>query len=227
MNHIFFERTKDGEIFYDLGSKLAQERIIILSEEIDEEVAATIVPLLFLMDNKNHDPISLWINSPGGDVFAFFAIYDIMKLIKSPVHTYCVGSASSAAAMLLSSGDKRFCTPNSSVMIHEVSIDAIGGTNSAVENEAKEMKKINDRLAELLARNTGKTVSRIKKDIKYDHYMTAEEAVKYGIVDSILKPTKIVPELKKIVRKRKKKEPSEENKSVVKPEKSKGSKSQQ
>jgi ATP-dependent Clp protease protease subunit len=137
----------------------------------------------------------MWINSPGGDVNAFFAIYDVMNIIKAEVHTYCIGQASSAGASLLSSGTKRYCTQNASIMIHHLS-SGVGGTAVEIEIETKEIKRVNKKLTEILARNTGQSIAKVNRDCKNDKYMTAEEALKYGIVDEILMPTKKIPELK-------------------------------
>jgi ATP-dependent Clp protease protease subunit len=208
INPIFFEKTKDGEAFLDVYARLVKDRVIFLSEEIDSSTASTIVALLFLLDreDKEEEPISLWINSPGGDVNDFFAIYDMVQLVKAPVKTVCIGSASSAAAILLAAGSPglRYATPNSHVMIHQIQVDNVGGTGTEVEIEAKEVKKINDRITEILARHTGQTKTKIRKDCQHDKYLDASAAREYGIIDHILGPTKPIPDLKQVRRARKK-----------------------
>ena len=204
INPIFYEKTKEGETFYDVYARLVKDRVIFLSEVIDAETASTIISLLFLLDREDQEePISLWINSPGGEVDSFFAIYDMMQLIKSPIKTICIGSASSAAAILMAAGSSglRYITPNSHVMIHQVRAEDIGGTGTEIEIEANEVKKIKNRLNDILARHCGKTISKIRRDCEHDKYLDAKGAVEYGIVDHILGPTKKRPEL--VVRKKK------------------------
>jgi ATP-dependent Clp protease protease subunit len=222
INPIFFEKTKDGEAFYDVHARLVKDRVIFLSEEIDSATASTVVALLFLLDreDKEEEPISLWINSPGGDIHEFFAIYDMIQLVKAPVKTVCIGSASSAAAMLLAAGTPglRYATPNSHVMIHQVQVEGVGGTGTEFEIEAKEVKKINNRITEILARHTGQTMTKIRKDCQHDKYLEASAAREYGIIDHILGPSKTIPDLKQTRRARKKKpaakksEPTDKNK---------------
>jgi ATP-dependent Clp protease protease subunit len=220
INPIFFEKTKDGEAFYDVYARLVKDRVIFLTEEIDSDTASVVSSLLFLLDReeKEEEPIQLWINSPGGNVNDFFAIYDMMQLVKSPIKTICVGSASSAAAILLAAGTTgmRFITPNSHVMIHQIQVESVGGTGTEVEIEAREVKKIKVKLNEILARHTGHTTAKIKRDCEHDKYLDAKAALEYGIVDHILGPTKTLPALKQIRRKRKrvdsKKPPAPEKK---------------
>jgi ATP-dependent Clp protease protease subunit len=209
INPLFFEKTKDGETFYDVYARLVKDRVIFLAEEIDSATASIIVALLFLLDreDKEEEPISLWINSPGGDADNFFAIYDMIQLVKAPVKTVCLGSASSAAAMLLAAGSPglRYATPNSHVMIHQIQVEGVGGTGTEVEIEAREVKKVNNRITEILARHTGQTMTKIRKDCQHDKYLDAQGAMEYGIIDHILGPTKTIPELKQTRRARKKK----------------------
>jgi ATP-dependent Clp protease protease subunit len=222
INPIFFEKTKEGEAFYDVYARLVKDRVIYLTEEIDSDVASVVSSLLFLLDreDKDEEPIQLWINSPGGNVNDFFAIYDMMQLVKSPIKTICIGSASSAAAVLLSAGSPglRYITPNAHVMIHQIQVDGVGGTGTEVEIEAREVKKIKNKLNEILARHTGHTTAKIKRDCEHDKYLDAKAAVEYGIADHILGPTKKLPELKAIRRSRKK---ADGKKSVPPPEKKK------
>ncbi len=198
MNPIFIEKTKDGEILYDIHARLIKDRIIFLHEEVDSEVASNIVALLLLLDKEDDSPISLYINSPGGAVEGLFAIYDMMQLVKCPVYTFCVGEASSAAAILLAAGDAghRYATRNSRVMIHQIQIDGVEGSGTDVETTAKEIKSLKKRLTEILARHTNQGYRKVLRDCEVDKYLSADEAKQYGIVDHILEPTKPIPELK-------------------------------
>jgi len=200
LNPIFFEKTKDGEKMYDVSSRLVKDRVIFLDCEIDQEITSQITSLLFLLDRE--DPkkkIQLWINSPGGIVQGFFAIYDMIHRIEAPVQTICVGEACSAAAILLASGTEgmRYCMPNSRVMIHQIQVDNMGGSNAEIEINTKELKEVQDRLTDILARHTGHTKYKIKRDTKMDKWMSSEEARAYGLVDKILPPVKKPPALLK------------------------------
>ena len=209
MNPVFWEKTKEGEVLYDVYSRLVKDRIIFLHEEVDSSVASVIVALLLILDEEdNETPISIYINSPGGAVESLFAIYDLMQLIKAPIRTICVGEASSAAAILLAAGTKglRFATVNSRIMIHQIQIGGVEGSGTDVETTAKEIKSLKKRLTEILARHTGQSYRKVLRDCEVDKYMSAEEAKNYGLVDEILQPTKIIPELRQSVRKTSKKE---------------------
>lgn len=209
LNPVFFENTKDGEKIYDVSSRLIKDRVIFLSEELDTENTSSILSLLFLLDREDEEkPISLWINSPGGIAHGFFAIYDMIQRIKAPVRTVCMGEACSAAAMLLASGSKglRYAMPNSRVMIHQIQVGGMAGSNTEIEIETKELKAIQDRLTDIFARHTGHTKAKVKRDTKMDKYMSAQEAIDYGIVDKILEYKKEQPELLKKEPKSKKQE---------------------
>lgn len=200
LNPVFFEKTKDGERIYDVSSRLIKDRVVYLSEELDDDNTSSILSLLFLLDREDEEkPISLWISSPGGIAHGFFAIYDMIQRIKAPVKTICMGEACSAAAMLLASGSQgmRYAMPNSRVMIHQIQVGGMAGSNSKIEIETKELKTVQDRLTEIFARHTGHTKAKIKRDTKMDKYMSAQEALDYGIVDKILTYTKKQPELLK------------------------------
>jgi ATP-dependent Clp protease protease subunit len=174
-------------------SRLLQDRIIFLDSEIVPSIASKIVSQLFCLDKEDSTkPIELWIMSPGGSVESFFAIYDMMNFIKSPIKTVCVGEACSAAAMLLAAGTKgmRFLMPNSRVMIHQIQMDDIGGSNAEIEIETKELKQIQNSLTELLSRHTGKAKSKINRDTKMDKYLSAKDAIAYGLADEILPSNK-------------------------------------
>lgn len=186
---IVVEKTSMGERSYDIYSRLLKDRIIFLGGGIDDTVANLVVAQLLFLDSE--DPkkdISLYINSPGGHVHAGLAILDTMNTVKADVATYCVGMAASMGAVLLSAGKKgkRFVLPNAEVMIHQPSGGA-EGMASDIEITAKQILKTRERLNKILADNTGQTVKKIEDDVDRDYFMTAEEAVKYGIVDSIVK----------------------------------------
>ncbi len=136
LNPIFFEKTKDGEAMYDVSSRLVKDRVIYIDCEIDEEIAAQVTALLFLLDREADDkPIKMWINSPGGDLTGFFAIYDMMHRVRAPIRTVCVGQACSASALLLASGSPgmRYVMPNSRIMIHQIQIGGLEGSNAEIE----------------------------------------------------------------------------------------------
>jgi|SRR5690606_196959 len=198
LNPVFFEKTKDGEKIYDVSSRLIKDRVIFLSEELDEENTSSILSLLFLLDREDEDsPIQLWINSPGGIAHGFFAIYDMIQRIKAPVKTVCMGEACSAAAMLLASGTQgmRYAMPSARIMIHQIQVGGMAGSNSEIEIETKELKAIQERLTDIFARHTGHTKAKVKRDTKMDKYMSAQDAIDYGIIDKILSYTKPQPEL--------------------------------
>ena len=182
------EQTGRGERSYDIYSRLLKDRIIFLGSEVEDGVANSIVAqLLFLESEDPEKDIHLYINSPGGSVTAGLAIYDTMQYIKSPVSTICVGLAASMAAVLLSSGakGKRLALPNAEMMIHQPS----GGTRgqvSDIEIHARNILKTRERLNRILAAHTGQDVETVAKDTDRDNFMTAEEALKYGLVDRII-----------------------------------------
>jgi ATP-dependent Clp protease protease subunit len=183
------EQTRNGEIAYDIYSRLMKDRIIFLGTAIDDDVAnAVIAQLLFLqMDDPKKD-ISMYINSPGGSVTAGLAIYDTMQFCTCDIHTYCIGMAASMGAVLLAAGTKgkRHALPNSDIMIHQVSGGA-QGTASDVERTVEYMFKLKKRLIHILAQHTGKTDDQVKYDSDRDYYMSAEEAKTYGLVDEVVK----------------------------------------
>jgi ATP-dependent Clp protease protease subunit len=183
------EKSQFGERAYDIYSRLLRERIIFLGGQIDDNVANLIMAqLLFLESEDSKKDIHLYINSPGGSVTAALAMYDTMRHIKPDVSTICVGIAASAGALLLSSGTKgkRFALPNSEVMIHQV-MGGAEGQASDIEISARHILKTKENLNRILAENTGKSIEQVGKDSDRDNYMSAEEALKYGLVDGILK----------------------------------------
>lgn len=184
------ERSGAGERSYDIYSRLLKDRIIFLSGPIGDAMANTVVAqLLFLeMDNPNAD-ISLYINSPGGSVTAGMAIFDTMQYIKAPVRTVCIGMAASMGAFLLMAGEKgkRMALPNSEVMIHQPSGGAEGQATD-VTIRAEWLLKTKKKMTGMMAEMTGQSKERIANDIERDYFMSAEEALKYGIIDEIYQP---------------------------------------
>lgn len=182
------EQSSRGERSYDIFSRLLNDRIIVLSDEVNDATASLVVAqLLYLEGQDPEKDISLYINSPGGSVTAGFAIYDTMQYIKCDVSTICMGMAASMGAFLLSSGakGKRLALPNSEIMIHQPSGGAQGQATE-IEITAKQILKIRERLNKILADNTGKPIDIIAKDTERDNFMSADEALDYGLVDKIL-----------------------------------------
>ena len=182
------EKTSSGERSYDIYSRLLQDRIIFLSNEVNDDIASLIVSqLLFLESQDPGKDISLYINSPGGSVSAGFAIYDTMNYIKCDVATYCMGLAASMGAFLLGGGakGKRYAMPNAEIMIHQPSGGA-KGQETEIRIVAEQILKTRERLNQILAENTGKPLDIIAADTERDNYMTAEEAKAYGLVDHVI-----------------------------------------
>ncbi len=182
------ERTSRGERSYDIFSRLLMDRIVFLGSSIDDQVANIIVAqLLFLDADDPEREIYLYINSPGGSVYAGLAIFDTMNHLRAPVSTYCVGMAASMGALLLASGEKgsRSALPNSRIMLHQPS-SGYQGTAADIEIAAKEVLGTRERLNRILANQTGQTLKKINADVDRDRWMSAEEAVAYGLVDQIL-----------------------------------------
>ncbi|MBQ9196716.1 MAG: ATP-dependent Clp endopeptidase proteolytic subunit ClpP [Clostridia bacterium] len=186
------ERTSNGERGYDLYSRLLKDRIIFLADEINDQVANIVVAqLLFLeMDNPEAD-ISLYINSPGGSVTAGMAIYDTMNYIKPDVRTVCVGMAASMGAFLLMAGEKgkRLALPNSEIMIHQP-LGGASGQATDVEIRAKWLLRTKDKMIRMMSEMTGKPEDRLRLDCERDYFMSAEEALEYGVIDQIYYPRK-------------------------------------
>lgn len=181
------EQSDRGERSYDIYSRLLNDRIIFLGEQIDDAVANTVVAQLLHLENSDPDKdISLYINSPGGSVTAGLAIMDTMNFIKPDVSTVCVGLCASMAAVLLAAGQKgkRFALPNSTVLIHQPMGQA-QGQETEIAIVAEQIKKTRDQLNKILADATGQDLKTIQKDTDRDNYMTAEEAKKYGLIDKI------------------------------------------
>ncbi len=185
---IVIEKTAQGERSYDIYSRLLKDRIIMLSGEINDALSNSIVAqLLFLAAEDSTKDIFIYINSPGGSISAGMAIYDTMNLIEPNVSTICVGMAASMAAFLLASGTKgkRHALPNSEIMIHQP-LGGAQGQATEIQIAAKHILRIKDRMNKILASKTNQTLERIENDTERDNYMFAEEALEYGIIDSIM-----------------------------------------
>lgn len=183
------EKTSRGERAYDIYSRLLKDRIIFLGTPINDEVANIIIAQLLFLENQDPDKdIKVYINSPGGSVTAGMAVYDTMRYIKPDVSTICIGIAASMASVLLAAGakGKRFCLPNSEVMIHQI----MGGTEgqaSDIKIHAERIIKMKDRLNKILAEHTNQPIEKIEKDADRDYFMTADEAVAYGVADKVIR----------------------------------------
>lgn len=183
------EKTTYGERAYDIYSRLLKDRIIFLGAPIDDGVANTVIAQLLFLENQDKDKdIKLYINSPGGSVTAGLAVYDTMQYIKSDVSTICIGLAASMSAVLLAAGQKgkRFILPNAEVMLHQV-MGGAEGPAIDVKIRAEHILKVKDRINKILAEHTGQAIAKIETDTDRDYFMTAEEALSYGLVDKIIK----------------------------------------
>ena len=182
------EQTSRGERSYDIFSRLLNDRIIMLSEEVNDTTASLVVAQLLYLEAQDPDKdIQFYINSPGGSVTSGLAIYDTMQYIKPDVSTICVGMAASMGAFLLSSGakGKRIALPNAEIMIHQPSGGSRGQCTD-IQIQAEQILKIKNKLNAILAGNTGKSIEEIERDCERDHFMTAEEAQAYGLIDKVI-----------------------------------------
>ena len=185
---IVVEQTSRGERSYDIYSRLLKDRIIFLGTGIDDHVANVIIAqMLFLESDEPGQDIYLYINTPGGHVSSGMAIYDTMQYIKPDVQTICIGQAASMGALLLAAGTsgKRFALPNARIMIHQPS-GGFQGQHTDIEIQAKEISKIRDTLDHVLAKHTGQDAKQVRIDTERDHYLTGEEAKKYGLIDMLI-----------------------------------------
>lgn len=185
---VIVEKEANGERSYDIFSRLLKERIVFISGEINDSLANSVIAELLYLDSVNNDDISIYINSPGGSVTSGMAIYDTMNFIKSDVSTICCGIAASMAAFLLSSGTvgKRYVLPNADVMIHQP-LGGAEGQATDIKIASDRIVDIRNRLNKILSKNTKRPLRKIEKDTERDNYMSATEAVEYGLVDSIIK----------------------------------------
>lgn len=185
---IVVEQTARGERSYDIYSRLLKDRLIFIVGAIDDYVANLVVAQLLFLESENPDKdISVYINSPGGSVTAGLSIYDTMQFVKPDVSTMCVGQAASMGAVLLAGGarGKRYCLPHSRILIHQP-LGGVQGQATDIDIHAREILHLRERLNAILAERTGKTVQQIQTDTERDHFMGGEEAVQYGLVDSVL-----------------------------------------
>jgi ATP-dependent Clp protease protease subunit len=187
-NPIVVEQTARGERQYDIYSRLLIDRIIFLGTEVNDTVANLLIAQMFFLESNDPDKdIHFYINSPGGSVYAGLGIYDIMNFIQCDVSTYCIGMAASMGAFLLSAGakGKRFSLPSARIMIHQP-LGGARGQASDIEIQAKEILYLKSQLNEALARHTGKSVDQISKDTDRDNYLSAKEAMEYGLIDKVV-----------------------------------------
>jgi ATP-dependent Clp protease protease subunit len=183
------EKTSYGERAYDIYSRLLKDRIVFIGTPIEDGVAnAVIAQLLFLASQNDKEDIKMYINSPGGQVTSALAIYDTMQYVKPQIQTICIGMAASAAALLLASGahGKRMALPNSEVMIHQV-LGGAQGQATDIDIHARHILKTKDRLNAILAQHTGQKLSKVTQDTERDYFMSADEALAYGIVDKVIR----------------------------------------
>jgi ATP-dependent Clp protease protease subunit len=187
-NPIVIEQTARGERQYDIYSRLLLDRIVFLGTEVNDTVANLLVAQLFFLESSDPDKdIHLYINSPGGSVYAGLGIYDVMQFIKSDVCTYCIGMAASMGALLLTAGakGKRYSLPHSRIMIHQP-LGGAKGQASDIEIQAKEILYLKERLNRILSHHSGRTVDQVHKDTDRDNYLSAKEAVEYGLIDKVV-----------------------------------------
>ena len=184
---VVIDKDNGNDRSYDIYSRLLKNRIIILSGEIDDNLANCVVAQLLYLDSLNHDDISIYINSPGGSITSGMAIYDTMNFIQSYVSTNCIGMAASMAAFLLSCGkkEKRFILPNAEVMIHQP-LGGAQGQATEIKIAAERILKLRDKLNRMLAQNTNQNLEKIEHDTERDNFMDSREALEYGIVDKII-----------------------------------------
>ncbi len=185
------EQTSRGERSYDIFSRLLKDRIIFLSEDVNQATASLVVAQMLFLESEDPDKeIHFYINSPGGSITDGMAIYDTMNYIKCPVSTICVGMAASMGAFLLSAGEKgkRFATPNAEIMIHQPLIGGGGitGQTTEIKIHAEHMVRTREKLNRILSEKTGKPLEQIEKDTERDNFMTAEQALEYGLIDGIM-----------------------------------------
>ena len=184
------EQTNRGERSYDIFSRLLKDRTVFLGGEIDDDTANLVVAQMLFLEMEDPDQdIMLYINSPGGSISAGMAIYDTMHYVKCEVSTVCVGMAASMGAFLLAAGakGKRKALPNAEIMIHQP-LGGARGQATDIAIQAEQIMRIKRKMNELLSKHTGQTIKTIEKDVERDHYMTAEEALKYGLIDEIIAP---------------------------------------
>ena len=184
------EQTSRGERAFDIYSRLLNERIVFLGTPVTEEIANLVVAQLIHLESEDPDKdISMYINSPGGSVYAGLAIYDTMQFIKPDVQTLCIGQAASMAAVLLASGakGKRYSLPNSRIVIHQPLMSGLGGQATDIDIAAREILRMRERLNDILVHHTGQPVKRIQDDTERDYIMNADQGKEYGIIDDVIR----------------------------------------
>ena len=192
------EQTGKGERSYDIFSRLLNDRIIMLCDEVNDQVASVVIAQLLYLEGKDPDKdISLYINSPGGSVSAGLAIYDTMQHIRPNVATICVGDSISMAAILLAAGTKgkRYALPHSRIMLHQPS-GAVTGQSTDIQVHAKELVRTREMLSKIIAEHTGRSIEDVREKTERDFFLTAEEALEFGVIDEIFKPHKNLPNAK-------------------------------
>lgn len=185
INPTIIEERKLNAVNMDVFSRLMMDRIIFIGTKIEPDSANIINAQLQWLDSINHNPIKIYINSPGGSVYDGLAIYDMFHLIESPIHTICMGLGASMASILLASGKERYALPHSRIMIHQP-LGSASGQASDIVITANEISRLKDELNQILATKTGQPLDKIYKDTDRDYYMTAQEALDYGIIDKII-----------------------------------------
>jgi len=186
-------KINDEELSIDIFSSLIKNRILFLGDDIDANIATSLTASLLFLDIKSQEEITLYINSNGGCVSSgLLTIHDTIQYIKSPVKTVCIGEAYSSAAVILGCGSKgrRFAFPNSKIMIHNLHVDELSGTQKEIEDEAKRFKELNEILMKLISNHTKQPLKKVKRDCLKDKYFSPEEAIKYGLIDAIVEPLK-------------------------------------
>ncbi|MGE0614343.1 MAG: ATP-dependent Clp protease proteolytic subunit [Bacteriovoracia bacterium] len=187
-NPVVIEQTPRGERQYDIYSRLLLDRIVFLGTEVNDVVANLLIAQMFFLESSEPDkPIHFYINSPGGSVTAGLGIYDVMQFVKAPVHTYCIGLAASMGALLLTAGEAghRYALPNSRIMIHQP-LGGARGQASDIEIQAKEILYLKERLNQIMAHHTKRSMDEIRRDTDRDNYLSAEAAAKYGLIDKVM-----------------------------------------
>ena len=199
MSPMVYEKTKNGEALYDIYSRMVKERIVFLHDAVGTEEATTLCATLLFLDSqglKNKEPISIYINSPGGLVHSgLWTIYDTMNYITSPIQTVCIGEAYSAASVILMAGTKgkRLAFPHSQIMVHNV-LAGVHGSSHEIDKEAKRILKTNDDIVKVVMKHTGKREKVVRDALKEETYFSAEEALKWGIIDKIVSPKSFITE---------------------------------
>lgn len=194
MNTLVLEQTEHGEVPMDVYQKLANDRILFITDYIDDDTATDLIATLLLKDNEDEEKkITLFINSPGGDIRNVFMIYDVMQMVHAPIETWCIGAASDEAALLLAGGTKgmRMATKNSVISVNQLVNNWHMHTNMTdAKNLMEQFKTDNDRLLDILFKATGKTVKQLREDFDRRMYFTASKAMKYGLIDKVVSPNK-------------------------------------